>query len=154
MRLIGQVVNPRVYTVGNDAVRLILLREFSNGFMQGYCTFAYIGHGGRASGGGQWFNAVGKVDLLGGKVYGVKAEEKRINGGERFGKEKSIGESGDDRDLLAMGCKQAAMPPKGIIWPGDRNGSMWSFNGCSTPTTFSIADQFCFVFWGLLINFL
>ena len=53
MRLIGQVVNPRVYTVGNDAVRLILLHEFSNGFMQGYCTFAYIGHGGRASGGGQ-----------------------------------------------------------------------------------------------------
>ena len=53
MRLIGQVINPRVYTVGNDVVRLILLHEFSNGFMEKHCTFAYLGHGVRVSGGGQ-----------------------------------------------------------------------------------------------------
>lgn len=45
--------------------------------------------------------------MLGGEVDGVKAEEERIDRGERFGKEMGIGGSGDDRDLLAMGCKQS-----------------------------------------------
>jgi len=53
MRLIGQVIDPRVYTVGNNVVRLILLHELSYGFMEEHCTFAYLFHGGRVSGGGQ-----------------------------------------------------------------------------------------------------
>jgi hypothetical protein len=90
MRLIHQVINPRLYTVGNDVFRLILLHEFSNGLMEKHCTFRYLGHCGRVHVGGQWFNAFGKVDLLRGEVDDVKAEEEWIDGGERFGKEMSI----------------------------------------------------------------
>jgi hypothetical protein len=63
--------------------------------------------GGKVRGVGHGFDTGGEANLLVGKINSMNAEEERIYGWERFGKEVSVGGSCDDGDLLAMGCKQS-----------------------------------------------
>jgi hypothetical protein len=80
LKLMGQVMNPSVNGIPNDAVRWILLHEILDRSMEKHRACVDLARGFKISSGGQRFNAIWEAYLQGGKLNGVKTEEVGIDG--------------------------------------------------------------------------